>query len=96
MRRDDYYLNLCVKPSQYDMVIDWISTSDPSAIRLRDLDKAESYAINIVHECIRGVIQGDSSHVSTGMCIAVRLSNQQGSWNNPNPDYKKVILGIVL
>jgi hypothetical protein len=94
--RDDHYRQFCFTNQSYDAVIDWIKENNPAASRELGngiYSDAEDFASNVVNDCIRTLIFGKDtgSFCSTGMCIAVRVSN------NPElPGYKQVILAIVL
>lgn len=72
--KDDYYRSLCVSPTEYDKVIDWIAVNNPYADHKNAHNMgAEEFAAHVVHSCIRAVCFGDGgTYAETGMAIAIK------------------------
>lgn len=102
MARQEYYRGLCDNPSQYDKVINWIRDNNPSA-KISPLavgnspeEKAEDFASNAVNMCIRGVVFGESTFTSTGMCQATRVRDHAWIDEEMGTHRFRAILGIHL
>jgi len=90
--RDQHYRDMCDNPAQYDKVIDWIAANNKSGAETWN-ETGEEFACRVVHSCISAVIFGETRPMyrSTGMCIAIRSSNNPGCLG-----YGKVRLAIDL
>lgn len=89
--RDDYYRKMCQFAPRYDLVIDLIKEKNQYAQSV-PLEEAEAFAVNAVHSCINQVLFGkeNNMHVSTGGCLAVRVSS-----NSNMPGFKQVDLAYM-
>lgn len=89
--RDQFYRNLCMFPTEYDKVINWIRDNNSKAAALHG-ETPEDFAVRVVHSNINTVLFGQGGVWSTtGMCLAVRAST-----NPESESYMKVILAIHL